>query len=69
MQYRYAQKRNFEDFASGRVFYNRPGKPAFPVRLASEIFQRAFKHWQAEGGQGGCKIYDPVCGGGYWLVV
>ena len=69
MQYRYAQNWNFEDYASGRVFYNRPGQPAFPVRLASEIFQRALEHWQAEGGRGRCTIYDPVCGGGYWLVV
>ena len=69
MQYRYAQNRTFEDYASGRVFYTRPGQPAFPVRLASEIFQRALEHWQAEGGCGRCTIYDPVCGGGYWLVV
>jgi SAM-dependent methyltransferase len=69
MQYRYAQNRNFEDYASGRVFYARAGQPAFPVRLASEIFQRAYQHWQAVGGQGGCTVYDPVCGGGYWLVV
>jgi 23S rRNA G2445 N2-methylase RlmL len=69
MQYRYALDRNFEDYASGRVFYARKGQPAFPVRLASEIFQRAYKHWQAGGGQGRCRIYDPVCGGGYWLVV
>lgn len=68
MQYRYAQDRNFEDYASGRVFYARAGQPAFPVRLASEIFQRAYKHWQAGDGQGGCTVYDPVCGGGYWLV-
>ena len=69
MQYRYAQDQNFEDYASGRVFYARAGQPAFPVRLASEIFQRTYEHCQAGGGQGGCKIYDPVCGGGYWLVV
>jgi len=69
MQYRYAQNRNFEDYASGRVFYTRPGQTAFPVRLASEIFQRALGHWQAEGGCGPITIFDPVCGGGYWLVV
>jgi len=69
MRYRHAQDRNFEDYASGRVFYARAGQPAFPVRLASEIFQRAYRHWQSGGGQGGSKIYDPVCGGGYWLVV
>jgi hypothetical protein len=69
MEYRYAQDQNFEDYASGRVFYSRAGQPAFPVRLASEIFQRTYQHWLAGGGQGGCTVYDPVCGGGYWLVV
>jgi hypothetical protein len=69
MQYRYAQDRNFEDYASGRVFYARPGGTAFPVRLASEIFQRALGHWRAAGGRGPCTIYDPVCGGAYWLAV
>ena len=69
MQYRYAQERNFEDYASGRVFYARAGQPAFPARPASEIFQRAYQHWQAAGGQGSCTLYDPVCGGGYWLGV
>lgn len=69
MQYRYAQDRNFEDYASGRVFYARAGQPAFPVRLASEIFQRAYEQWHAGGGQAGCTLYDPVCGSGYWLLV
>lgn len=69
MQYHYAKNHNFEDYASGRVFYARPGQPAFPVRLASEIFQRALMHWQAAGGRLPCTVYDPVCGGGYWLGV
>jgi len=69
MQYHYAPDRNFEDFASGRVFYTRPGQTAFPVRLTSEIFQRCLAHWQKAGGQDLCTIYDPTCGGAYWLVV
>ncbi len=69
MQYRYAKNRNFEDYASGRVFYARPGQPAFPARLASEIFQRALGQLQAGGSCGPITIYDPVCGCGYWLVV
>ena len=69
MQYRYVRNRNFEDYASGRVFYAHLGQPAFPVRLASEIFQRALEHWKAAGGRGPCAIYDPVCGGAYWLAV
>jgi tRNA G10 N-methylase Trm11 len=51
------------------VFYAQAGQPAFPVRLASEIFQRSMEHWQAAGGRGPCTLYDPVCGGAYWLVV
>jgi tRNA G10 N-methylase Trm11 len=69
MQYKFAMDSNFEDFASGRVFYTIPGTPAFPVRLASEIFQRCRAHWQATGGEGLCTIYDPTCGGAYWLGV
>ncbi|MBN1667907.1 MAG: hypothetical protein JW862_12500 [Anaerolineales bacterium] len=69
MPYQYAPQRNFEAFAGGRVFYARPGQPAFPVRLADEVFQRARAHWLAAGGSGACHIYDPVCGGGYWLAV
>jgi hypothetical protein len=69
MEYRYATRRNYEDFASGRVFYACPGQPAFPVRLASELFQRSYAHWHALGAEGPCVvIYDPTCGGAYWLV-
>jgi hypothetical protein len=69
MQYKYAENRNFEDYAGGRVFYAQPGQPAFPVRLASEIFQRGLAYWQRKGGKGFCAIYDPTCGGAYWLAV
>ena len=69
MQYRHTPDRNFEDFASGRVFYTLPGQPAFPVRLTSEIFQRCLVHWQKRGGEGRCSLYDPTCGGAYWLAV
>jgi hypothetical protein len=68
MQYRYAADSNFEDFASGRVFYALPGQPAFPVRLASEIYQRCRAHWCTAGGEGRCTVYDPTCGGAYWLA-
>jgi hypothetical protein len=69
MQYHHTPNRNFEDFASGRVFYALPGQPAFPVRLASEILQRCLLHWQKMGGTGLCTLYDPTCGGAYWLAV
>src|SRR5438128_795255 len=40
MPFKFAVEReNYADYASGKVFYNLPGHPAFPVRLASEIFQ------------------------------
>ncbi len=42
MAYRYALVReNYEDLASGGGLRSAPGFPAFPVRLASEMFQRA----------------------------
>jgi 16S rRNA G966 N2-methylase RsmD len=69
MQYKYTKNYNYEDYASGRFFYAQPNSPAFPARLASEIFQRSLQHWQTAGGQGKCTIYDPVCGGAYGLVV
>ena len=69
MQYRYTVNCNYEDYASGRVFYAYPGVPAFPVRLASEVFQRGLAHWRAAGGTGACRLYDPTCGAGYWLAV
>ena len=41
MKYRFEiEAKNYEDFASGRVLYNRKGATAFPVRLGSEIIQR-----------------------------
>ncbi len=41
MQYHYVyQAKDYSHFSSGRVFHSLPGHPAFPVRLASEIFQR-----------------------------
>jgi 23S rRNA (guanine2535-N1)-methyltransferase len=41
MQYKYEKTMlDYSDLASGRVFYSLPGHPAFPIRLASEIFQR-----------------------------
>src|SRR5512136_1763817 len=68
MEYRYAIERaNYADLASGNVFYSLPDHPAFPVRLASEIYQRCL----ASRGQGEspCTIYDPCCGAAYHLSV
>ena len=50
MQYLYATERpDYSDLASGRVFYSLPGHPAFPIRLASEIFQRCLAFRRAAG--------------------
>lgn len=66
MAYRFAtENQNYSDLASGRVLYNQPGAPAFPVRLASEIFQRAVHHLNP-GRR--ITIYDPTCGGAYHLA-
>ena len=68
MEYKFATERaNYADLASGHVFYSLPGYPAFPVRLASEIYQRCL----AIRGKGNapCTIYDPCCGAAYHLCV
>ncbi|MDQ2717863.1 MAG: hypothetical protein M3Z08_23455 [Chloroflexota bacterium] len=64
MTYRFARERqDYVDFATGRVFQSIPGHTAFPVRLASEIFQRCVALYQQRGGRVPCILYDPCCGG------
>lgn len=71
MQYKYATEQfDYSDFSSGRVFYSLPGHPAFPVRLASEVFQRCLAHRAAIFGTATpCTLYDPCCGAAYHLSV
>jgi tRNA G10 N-methylase Trm11 len=71
MQYKYAREQlDYSDFSSGRVFYSLPGHPAFPVRLASEIFQRCLAHRERiYGSATPCILYDPCCGAAYHLSV
>ena len=71
MQYKYASgQQAYSDFARGRVFYSLPGHPAFPVRLASEIFQRCVTQRKAIYNiSSPCTIYDPCCGAAYHLSV
>jgi 23S rRNA G2445 N2-methylase RlmL len=65
-QYRYERERvDRSDLAAGRVLLGRPGATAFPVRLASELFQRALSH----AGHERVVVHDPLCGGGYLLTV
>jgi hypothetical protein len=69
MTYRFALEHpDYSDYSSGRVFYSLPGQPAFPVRLASEIFQRCLEVRQAGGLTAPCAVYDPCCGGAYHLA-
>lgn len=70
MNYRFENEhQNYEDFASGRVLYNARGMTAFPVRIASEIAQRAFQVLREQGVKGPYHVYDPCCGGAYLLTV
>jgi tRNA G10 N-methylase Trm11 len=71
MEYKYAKEQlDYSDYASGRVFYSISGHPAFPVRLASEIFQRCMAHRQAIYQIASpCVLYDPCCGAAYHLSV
>ncbi|HEU4745141.1 MAG TPA: hypothetical protein VFS61_07890 [Anaerolineales bacterium] len=71
MQYKYAREQpDYSDFSSGRVFYSLPGYPAFPIRLASEIFQRCVAHRAAIYNHATrCTLYDPCCGAAYHLSV
>jgi 23S rRNA (guanine2535-N1)-methyltransferase len=71
MQYKYATEQlDYSDFASGRVFYSLPGHPAFPVRLASEIFQRCIAVRKTiYTNSKPCTLYDPCCGAAYHLSV
>ena len=70
MKYRFALGReNHEEFAGGRVLYGGPGSSAFPVRLASEIFQRCASRLAQRGVPPPYTLYDPCCGEGYLLTV
>ena len=68
MEYKFATSySNSADLASGAVFYSLPGHPAFPVRLASEIYQRCLSYRQNAGMP--CTLFDPCCGAAYHLSV
>jgi 23S rRNA (guanine2535-N1)-methyltransferase len=66
MPYLFAtQDQDFSDYSSGRVLYSQPGAAAFPIRLASEIFQRARDLLRLEQP---LALFDPTCGGAYALT-
>lgn len=68
-QYLFTENRNYEDYSSGRVLYGATGATNFPVRLVSEIFQRAKYILTEQSNVGPYTIYDPFCGAGYSLAV
>ena len=71
MEYKYEKTdQDHSDLASGRVFYSLSGHPAFPIRLASEIFQRCLARRKTlYGVSDRCTLYDPCCGAAYHLSV
>ena len=70
MSYHFAlENTDYSDLSAGRVLYSQPGQTAFPVRLASEIFQRCQVLRAGLGLTGPVSIYDPCCGGAYLLTV
>lgn len=71
MQYKYVTEQlDYSDFSSGRVFYSLSGHPAFPVRLASEIFQRCLAaREKIYNTSTPCTLYDPCCGAAYHLSI
>ena len=69
MPYRYAtENQDYSDYARGRVLYGQHGHPAYPVRLASEIWQRCVAVLRERGERGPYVLYDPCCGGAYLLT-
>jgi 23S rRNA G2445 N2-methylase RlmL len=67
MPYRLADAtQDYSDLASGFVLRSAPGFPAFPVRLAQELFSRCVSHLPASGP---LTFWDPCCGSGYLAVV
>jgi 23S rRNA (guanine2535-N1)-methyltransferase len=71
MSYQFVkEQQDYSDLASGRVFHSLPGHPAFPVRLASEIFQRCMANRETiYQNSSRCVLYDPCCGAAYHLGV
>jgi hypothetical protein len=64
MPYRFSRERlDYSDFASGRVIRSVPGRTAFPVRLADELFQRCLALRPAARWGSPVALYDPCCGG------
>lgn len=69
MNYKFnVKKENYALFASGSVLYSLPGQPAFPIRLAGEIYQRCAEILDNNNINPQYSIYDPFCGSGYLIT-
>lgn len=65
MGYRIVTSRDdYRDLSSGSVLYSVPGYPAYPVRLASELFQRAVERLPDRP----VGLWDPCCGSGVMIT-
>lgn len=65
--YRYEVERtDYSALASGFVLHSAPQRPAFPVRLTSEMFLRALALTSRSDP---VTVWDPCCGSGYLLTV
>jgi hypothetical protein len=70
LPYAFALNRpDYSDLAAGKVLLAAPGCPAFPVRLAVEMFERCRAVRAAAGFSGRAAVYDPCCGAGYLVTV
>ncbi|CAG1001929.1 MAG: hypothetical protein IAE83_05880 [Anaerolinea sp.] len=68
MPYRFAiEHQDYSDLAAGKVLLSLPNHPPFPIRLASEIFQRCLDARARDGFTDRVRLYDPCCGGAYLL--
>jgi len=69
MVYRHTVERpDYSLFSPGGVFFGLPGHPAFPVRLASEMYLECAGRLAALGIPGPYRLFDPCCGGAYHLA-
>jgi len=65
MAYRMTTAADHSDLAGGFVLRSAPGHPAFPVRLAEELFLRAAAHLPDRP----LTLWDPCCGSGHLATV
>jgi len=66
VEYKFAKRENYENYASGRVIHGFPGVTNYPVRIASEVFSRCKSYLSKERN---IILFDPCCGSAYSLTV